>query len=247
MKLALETPTKLLTGIQPLGDFDFALTHLILKDKVYAQYYKDSTRFKILDNSTNEKLKPCSLQDIKRAADIIKPDLVVAPDFLGNSKATIAALEDFIKVFSREKTLPVVQGETTMGVLKCLKASMNFGLNCIAVPYDICCQREDSLEHMAETRVRVVNAIIREVPIGFKIHLLGMTTLEELGQHNRSWVTSVDTGSPILHGLNELRYGRDSLLDKTLPTYNKMVKFTSYKRHMSSIYYNLAYLRKLLN
>lgn len=247
MQLALETPTRLLKSIQPLADFDFILTHLVLKDKAYAKYYSESTRYKILDNSTNENLQPCSLKDIKKAADIVKPNLVVAPDFLGNSKSTISALEESLTVFGWEKVLPVVQGDCEFGVLKCLKAIIDRGLNSVAVPYDICCRRTDSLETMASMRLQIVNSIIRKVPIGFHIHLLGLTTLEELGNHNTGWVKSLDTGSPIMHGLYGLQFGKDSLMNKAAPTYNRMLGRPTGIKEKSLMLYNIAYLRRVMN
>lgn len=237
-------PARLLKAVQPLADFDFALTHLVLSDPRYARYYKESTRFKMLDNSTNENLKPCSLRDIKTAADIIKPDLVVAPDYLGDSKATIGALEGTIKIFGWDKVLPVVQGNSPRSVLICLKAIVDRGFNCVAVPYDICCNRTDSLETMAAARLAIVNLIINRVSLGFRIHLLGMTTPEELGQHNLGWVKSMDTGSPILHGLVGRKFGECTLIPKTTPTFNLMQD--SKVRDLKTIYYNIAYLRKVL-
>ena len=71
MKLALECPNYLLKDLQPLTDFDFILTHLVLQDKVYAEYYRESRSFKILDNSVNELGIPCSLEEMVQALDTL--------------------------------------------------------------------------------------------------------------------------------------------------------------------------------
>jgi hypothetical protein len=81
----------------------------------------------------------------------------------------------------------------------------------IAVPYDILSKRTDSTDIMAQSRLDVVNYIISMVPMGFGIHLLGMTTLEELELHNRGWVKSIDTGYPVMCGQVGLRFGIDKL------------------------------------
>lgn len=245
MKLALECPSNLLKDVQPLADFDFILAHLVLTDHTYSNWYKKSKRFKILDNSCNEMLKPCTLTELRDAANKVEPNLVVAPDYLGDCKKTLFYLKGAIKKFGLEKIMPVVQGSDLVEVEECTRGIKDWGLTTLAVPYDILSSRADSLEVMAENRLRVVNVIINRAPIGFTIHLLGMTTLEELTYHNRGWVTSVDTGSPVMHGMRKIVFGKDALLPKREPTMDMMP--VDGHASLKSIYYNVAYLRKVLN
>ena len=246
MKVALECPSSLLDEVQPLADYDFALTHLVLSDEKYAEWYKNSKKFKVLDNSTNELLKPCSLRDIEKAASIIKPDLIVPPDFLGDSLSTERALNEAIKIFGKEKLLPVVQGHELKYTIECSGHIVELGFNKLAVPYDILSSRADDVTTMATNRQRVINEIISRVPIGFRIHLLGMTTLEELSLCNKGWVKSIDTGSPILHGLCDRKFGTDSLIPKNTPTLELMDK-CNLSYGLTDIYYNIAMLRKVCN
>lgn len=255
LRLALECPTYLLEEVQPLADFDWILTHLVLEDEEYAKFYRDSEKFKVLDNSVNELLEPCSLGQMERAEEILGGvDLVVPPDFLGNYLATLASLDKALRVWPREKILPCVQGEDIRQIKECTDGILSRGFNRIAVPYDITCERTCSLEAMAESRLRVVNSIISRVPksrcllLGFSIHLLGMTTLEELTRHNSGWVKSVDTGGPILHGLKGLRFGRDNLLPKAVPTLEQMPGESeeSSDSRLADTYYNIACLRKVV-
>ena len=245
MKLALECPTMLLEDIQPLADYDFILTHLVLKDEEYARYYSESKRFKVLDNSTNELLKPCFLDEIARAAKIVRPNLVVAPDFLGDHLATENILYDAVRKFGLRRVLPVVQGKGYEEVMLCADFIIRNGFDKIAVPYDITSSREDSLITMASGRHKVVTYIINRVPIGFKIHLLGMTTLEELSSYGSDWVESVDTGSPIRHGMYRVQFGKDELQTKIHPTLE--VIEAAPEINLPGIYYNIAYLRKVLS
>ena len=165
MKLALECPTELLEDIQPLADYDFMLTHLVLKDEKYAEYYSKSRKFKVLDNSTNELLKPCSLDEIARATYLVRPDLVVAPDFLSDRVATESILYDAVRMFGKDRVLPVVQGEDYKEVILCADFIIRNGFDKVAVPYDITSSREDSLITMASGRHKVVTHIINRVPL----------------------------------------------------------------------------------
>lgn len=251
MKLALECPTNMLSAIQPLADFDFALTHLVLSDKEYAEYYRNSTRFKILDNSTNENLKPCSLDDIKAAAEIIQPDLIVAPDYLVNHFATEVALEECLKIWPGDRILPVVQGLDLSHVVECAMFIETLGFwKKIAVPYDITCSHDAPLTDMATARKKVVQ-ILTGAEFVFDVHLLGLTTLEEVSSYsNNLSVVSIDTGSPVLHGSEGKWFGRDPLLPKSQPTMNRMrdnqdLSGEYPEINYETVYYNIAYLRKV--
>ena len=245
MKLALECPTQILYEIQPLADYDFILTHLVFEDKTYRDYYKSSKRWKILDNSCNELLKPVPISALAEAAELVEPDLIVAPDYLGDSKRTLESIKESIRVFGIEKVLPVVQGSSYKEALNCFEEIASLGCECIAVPYDMGCERTDHPDQMALGRMQLVTSIISRVPISYYIHLLGMTTLEELTSYASGWIKSVDTGVPIMMGLDGRRLGRDRLRDKSQPTLSRMVSKDNYY-DLGGCFYNIAYLRKVL-
>ena len=249
MKLALECPTGILSDIQPLADFDWVLAHLVLEDPEYADFYRKSTRYKVLDNSVNELLQSLSLDELEEAANIVKPNLVVAPDYLGDHIQTRAALNEAIRIFGMDRVFPVVQGATMVSIIDFFDYILHLGFEKVAVPYDILSSREGTPEEMANNRTRVVHSIEVKAPIGFWIHLLGMTTVNELGCYGSGWVKSIDTGVPVMMGQKGYRLGKNRLVDKKKPTMSIMECTISGNPEYSrqSIYYNIAYLRKLLN
>jgi len=252
MKLAFECPTPMLDDIQVLGDYDFILAHLVLKDPVYAKWYRESSRKKILDNSTNELLEPCTFEEIQAAADIVIPDLIVAPDYLGDTNLTLKSVTEALTLWPLSKILPVVQGQTLEECKECLSSLDSMGFLKIAIPYDITCERLTSLETMGKTRSKIVQVALS---LGFKkIHLLGFTTLEELWSYRLDFRSesidwSIDTGKPILYGLE----------DKDLDTVNKEVQGepTLLKigntppglliDKMARVYRNIAILRQVIS
>lgn len=248
MKLALETPTNLLRQIQPLTDFDFILAHWVLEDEEYAQHYQRSTRFKILDNSTNELLVPCSMKDMKKAAEIVSPDWIVAPDFLGDASKTLEAIKSMESWWSIYSTMPVVQGATLEEAKECAKGiAQTFSR--ISIPYDITKSREDPVTVLAEGRWAVLEAI---APLFSTIHLLGFNTVEEISRVAafQPKVESLDTGVPVMMGLN--KRPMVELMDKKDPTLSRMVPWEGNDSLIGSgqlgwINYNIAYLRKVMN
>jgi len=241
MRIALECPTASLGLVYSLADFDWILTHLVLGDPDYADFYRDSRHFKVLDNSTNELLKPCSLEDMKKAADIVNPDLICPPDFLGDGDSTVEAIGQAIEVFGFDKLLPIVQGSSERNLWECAEAIMSRGFNIIAVPYDLLCSREDSLDRMAMTRKSVVKGLLQDFSFQY-IHLLGVTDPDELlAYKDEPRVCSVDTGAYYLNGQFSRLFGRDELVGKT-----KKLNFDATTVTME-VFWNLSYLRKVTN
>lgn len=260
MKLALECPTYLLKDIQPLADMDWILTHLVLQDEAYAKFYRESNNFQILDNSVNELLDPCSLEDMKKANEVLGGvDVIVPPDYLGDHLSTEKALDKAVEVFGIDKILPVVQGHELRYVMECAEYFKKLGFTGIAVPYDITCNRTDSREVMASRRGEVIDPLVAEYDF-YDIHLLGMTTIEELKTYqDTEQVKSIDTGVPIVYGMNCMHLDEPWNFKKDKPTMSQMEGFREFidegsTRHalgpsdkLSAIFWNIAYLRKVIS
>lgn len=243
MRLALECPTELLENIQPLADFDWILAHLVLSDDGYANFYAKSTRYKVLDNSVHELREPMELEELKEAADRIKADLVVAPDYLNDHFSTIDALEKATKLFGKERILPVVQGHEYRYILECFDYILKMGFDKTAIP----ARRATGLSLMAQKRKDVVTSLVNKAPIGFRFHLLGMTTLEELYNADKLWIESIDTGCPVLYGLKGIKFGVDDLPAKLVATMNQLSMDEYDYNDLSLVYYNIAFVRRILN
>ena len=249
MNIALETPTELLQVVQPLADFDWILAHLVLEDASYAQWYRESKRLKVLDNSVNELLEPLDLVEMVKAANVVIPDYVVAPDFLGDQVKTLNALNLAADAFGKEVILPVLQGSTLEECQASAKAIKAWGYRRISVPYDILSDRRNfSLNQMGENR----NTLIANLGVNFSwIHLLGFTTPKELLSYKeRLNILSQDTGKPIMWGLRKdmMGEGEDYLYQEPQgdPTLGKMdLEEEITHRYLWCVYRNLAYYRKV--
>lgn len=243
MRLALECPTELLANIQPLADFDWILAHLVLSDDDYANFYTKSTRYKVLDNSVHELREPIELKELKEAATRVNPDLIVAPDYLNDHFSTIDALDKAVVVFGKEKIIPVVQGHEHRYILECFDYILKMGFDKVAIP----AKYATDLSLMAQKRKDVVTSLISKAPIGFRFHLLGMTTLDELCYADKFWIESIDTGCPVLYGLKGIKFGVDELPAKLVATMNQLRMDEYDYNDLSLVYYNIAFVRKLIN
>lgn len=236
MRLALECPTPLLDMIQPFADFDFILANLMKSDKAYADYYKKSTNYKMLDNGVTETGEPLPIEEIHEIASELGVDLVIARDWIGDYEKTARGYMESVKKFGESMVVGVLQGSSPEEALKCLnfispKSPM------IMVPYHVggSDRRKDSWL-MALRRTLVV----AHIPADRSVHLLGFTTLAELSWYvGRPNVVSIDTDVPVKAGL----------VVQDIDDFDRSAKVTATsltKESWAAVCRNIALLRKFM-
>lgn len=240
MKLALECRPDMLEMVQPFADFDFILAKEVLRSGEYKDYYLQSPRVKIVDNSVNEEGEPSSLEEIEEAFKAVEGNFLVSPDWLGDTKKTVEAYQEAVKAFGEERVIGVLQGSSFVEVFEALPTIAKGPL--VAIPYDICSKKSDSPSLMALRRALIVSNIPSNVPI----HLLGFNSLEEFYWYTgKTNIMSIDTGVPVLLGLQGLDI-LDPLESKAKPTYNEMGELKLGQKQWGAICRNIALLRKYL-
>ncbi len=252
MQLALECPISYAHELIPLTDFNFLLTHLVLEDEKYRKFYNTRAHipniptFTVLDNSVNELGQPCTLEQMQEAADIIKPNIIIPPDYLGDWKKSIESLEEGIDIWGKDKIWPVIQGGSREEMWNCasiLIRDMNFETIC--VPFDITLDRTYSIKDLAKAREGTVMDLI-SLNSSIQIHLLGFNTFEEIDRYkfHPKNVVSIDTGSPYTNSRNNRRMNIDPLIPKGFYIDYKDTYDTDVAKYTMI---NLAYMRQRFN
>jgi len=123
IKFYTEVPTRHLDELTPAIDGHFAIASECLKDPEYFNWYKNYDGRIILDNGMFEEGKPLDIDTLYYIADEIRPEVVFAPDQVGDSVKTIGMTEKFIhKCFTRNapwKVGVIPQGPTPHDVVHC--------------------------------------------------------------------------------------------------------------------------------
>lgn len=236
MKLALECPVNLLDQIQPFADFDFILANFAKSDKAYAEYYKRSTNYKMLDNGVTETGEPLSLGDIESIANDLVVDHIVARDYIGDYEKTVAGYAESVKKFGAERVLGVLQGSTPEEALKC-HVVLEKACPAVLVPYHVggSDRRKDP---WLMTLKRAL--VISHLPTSRPIHLLGFTTLDEFQWYaGMSHVWAMDTDVPVKAGLAVQDLSVFDRATKNVPT-------TLTKDSWAAVCRNIALLRKYM-
>jgi hypothetical protein len=242
MKLSMEIPTALLKTISSLVDLDFILAQFVLEDPDYAEFFRKSTRFKILDNGFHERGEPLSLTEIAEAAERCAPNVVIAPDWLGDAARTY---EGFTatkkKLGSAYKLGTVLQGKTREERVSFFNA-VRSDTHLLCLPF-----KSERYSNFSE----LVDSTPKHIKWPPRIHLLGMKSLQEmklfadlfndLGISHR---TSVDTGKLVKFGIAKQAIDEyTELRGKGLLDHNGK-KFDS--EQFANIFFNVAFARKYM-
>jgi len=206
MKAALISPTEFLHDIQPYSDYHLILTHKVIYDKQYCNFYAERSKagdYILLDNSAAEKKgRSVPLKDVVLAAILTKPKVVFLPDYLLDSDRTLDELENALRsphvrflrrVMPDIKFAAVVQGIDANDWLECfhiLNDSRN-GIDVLGIPM--------LTTYLFGSRSIVLEQIKRKVRKS--CHLLGFwkgTPLDEIYKEKQyDFVMGIDTSKPV--------------------------------------------------
>lgn len=220
MKIAFIAPIQNLELAQR-GTMHMALTHLVLQNAAYRNFYRNETMYKILDNGAFEG-ELNSMQQVLLAADSIQANEIVLPDYLFDWKKTVQSAKTSIQrlkslgILKRFKLMAVPQGNdedtwwNCMHELSELEEVDVIGLSKLSCP--VCMK-------LSITKSR--NLIINEMTAknlwnnNKEYHLLGGSheLIDQIYYCNHEpRIRSIDTSVPIEYGKNGI-YLFKSILD----------------------------------
>lgn len=246
MKFCFEMPFSCLEYFNVSNTFSFII-NLYRKNKRYVNYMT-SKPFRILDTGFYEvnlfglNKKHLSLENIKEGIKIFEPNYVV-PFEAYDKKNNLRNFLDFLIEFKNEKTklLPVIH-ET------------NFNLESYLEQYKFFSQYTDlvGFPHHSlttEERIQAINYITTQYKDGAKIHLLGVNNpCEAFLLKNNLKVFSVDTSSPIINGLNYVKYNEDGILNKKIyQTKNYMRQKILHHNQIECMEHNVLWFKRKLD
>jgi queuine/archaeosine tRNA-ribosyltransferase len=256
MKLSFEIPIRYLEELSVYTDFDFALAHLINKNSTYLNFYKkqvEKGRFVILDNSAFELPQPIRGSELVRITKLLNPSVVIAPDFLNDVESTLKEVKSFIELVQKEnlkvKIGGVVQGRNFDEWLRCYKEYENLPIDLICIPFDVPFNvnniKVGSPTHQwMLNRMHLIKKLLKEnLLIKKPHHLLGASNpIEIIGYGNFPIEISMDTSSPIVHGLNLIRFNEKGLPEEKIK--NKLDFFVKANaKQMDVIIHNIKTLK----
>lgn len=228
MKISHESPISMLEESRVYNDYDYALVHLFETEPMYYDFFKKSLalgRHVILDNSIFELGKAFDSERFAHYINELRPTEYIIPDVLEDSPGTIESCQSFLDKHPNlpGKKIGVVQGKTLDELISCYQYLDEVAkVDKIAISFDYSyylsvAPHPNKWMSFAMGRVATLgellelNIINKQKPH----HLLGCSVpIEFMFYRGWDWIESLDTSSPIVHGLLGIEYEPVGLLTK---------------------------------
>lgn len=191
----------------------------------------------------------------------------IIPDVLDNKDATIANVKSFSKKYSlKSKAMAVVQGKTFEELLSCYDSIATYvsrvgiSFNCLAYEKlweELEISNMTKLDMWFVGRKLFIKALFdsrRLLNFNTKLHLLGASYPDEfryyttIKPHLGSFIASLDTSNPVVHGLLNIRYN-DSFGLRTKESMKLIDLFNKEKKdsNIGLVYYNVSQFKEINN
>jgi hypothetical protein len=228
IKIYHEAPKSIFKEIQKVTDGDYALVHLFEEDPEYFKQFqeaKENGREIILDNSIFELEEAFDAEKFAGWVLELKPDWYIVPDALEDAKKTCSQMAAWNIKYKNlpGKKIGVVQGKTYQQIKSCYEYMDKIAdVDMIAISFDYSYYTE-SFPHpnkyvsWAMGRAKLLGDLLRDGIINTNKphHLLGCSLPQEFSLYSQyDWLYSLDTSSPVVHGIKGIEYREDGLWSK---------------------------------
>lgn len=225
IKISHESPLSMLEMSRTYNDYDYALTHLF---EIYPQYYKffqdslEQGRCVLLDCSTFELGTAFEPSRYAYWINKLRPTEYIIPDVLENCYGTIDAAKDWycnydFRITPLVKNIGVVQGKNYGELVKCYTfMDQAADVDKIAISFDYSYYQEvfphpNKWVSFMMGRVITLTRLMNDGIINKNKphHLLGCAHPREFSFYQGpefNWIDTLDTSSPIVHGIKKVRY-----------------------------------------
>lgn len=231
MKIAHEAPLSIFDRVQSLTDYDYALVHLFEENKDYFNKFveaREKGREIILDNSIFELETAFDADRFAYWIEKLKPTYYIIPDVLEDSNGTIDNFDSFVEKYNDlpGKRIAVAQGKTLQDMIECYEyLAYHNKVDKIAISFDYSFYNDGVKKlnlsnkyyewmHGRQILLEVLvdnNIINKDKPH----HLLGCGLPQEFKAYSKySWIDSLDTSNPVVHGIKGIRYTDEGLDNK---------------------------------
>lgn len=260
-----EAPKSIFKQVQSLTDGDYALVNLFEEDQEYYELFEEAVeqgRDVILDNGVFELGEAFDSGVFASWVEKLKPTWYIVPDVLENGEATIDRFYQFVKQYGSHlpgKIIGVAQGKDYKDFVKCYKAIEPY-CDMVGISFDCSWYRKgikntNPWEQLAGGRLKTLIAMDDAGIINKNKphHLLGVALPQEMSSYNLfqsngffSWIRSVDTSNPVVHGLKGIRYTADGLTTKETQKLYTMINTKPTDEQINDIIYNIKEFRRYL-
>lgn len=223
MRVAHEAPLSIFRRVQTITDYDYALVHLFDESEEYFNLFKEAVakgRYVILDNSIFELGKAFDMDKFAEYVRELKPSAYIVPDSLEDKAGTIANFLEWETYYNDlpGKKIGVVQGKNFSEVVECYNF-MSEHADVIAISFDYSFFQEQFPDQPTKYHSWMLGRIklLQDLELNNVInktkphHLLGCGLPQEFAAYkDYTWIDTIDTSNPIVHGIAGIKYQKNS-------------------------------------
>ena len=269
MKVYHEAPISIFTEVQKLTDGDYALVHLLEKNKRYRQLFQQAVamgRDVILDNSLYELQEKFDDELFVHWVKRLRPTWYIVPDVWKDSRETQKAFFTFIEKYPDTalpgKRIGVAQGLGYTDLVQCYKAIEPY-CDMVAFNFDGSAwfRKRHPNTHtdvpkciqMSEGRFSLLRQMLAEGVFNTSKphHLLGCGVPQEVGRYPNKvypFIRSIDTSNPVVHGMAGIEYSPEGELSTKLSLkLCDLVNHTVSNKEWGTIKTNIERFRRCAN
>ena len=260
IKIAHEAPIDIFDEVQRFTDYDYALVHLLEQNSRYRDTFERAVkkgREVILDNSIFELEEAFDADKFAGWVEKLRPTWYIVPDALENVKKTMSQMAEWNMNYKDlpGKKIGVVQGKTYEEIKACYTFMDEIAkVDMIAISFDYSYYTE-SAPHPNKYvswmlgRVKLLGDLLKDGVINKDKphHLLGCGLPQEFEMYqNMSFIDSVDTSNPVVHGIMDIRYEPEGLENKESVKLFTLIEEDVLER-LDVIKYNIKKFREFCN
>ncbi len=265
MLISHESPLSLMPQSRKYNDYDYALVHLFEEIPEYYEFFEQSIkdgRKVILDNSIFELGEAFDSEKYFHWIDKLKPSEFIIPDVLEDALGTMDNALEWketyqVKTPKNSKSIGVVQGKSYEDLVNCYQyLDEVINVDKIAISFDYSyyleiCPHPNKWMSFALGRINTLTSLLNDGIINKNKphHLLGCSIPVELFFYREGfeWIESMDTSSPIVHGLLDIVYEPGSLVNKQSIKLVDLINSVPTPDQVDKINWNLSVFRSYCN
>jgi len=260
VKVSHEVPLQLLDSSKKYNDYDYCLPHLLDQYPEYEAYFRQSKkegRYIIMDNSLHELGETYNTKRLLYWINELKPNEFIVPDVWENAAMSVRNAKTWASVELPEGVtkVAVVQGKSYVEFATSYQTYKWFGYEKIAFSYGASWFQETFQHpnpHVAKMmgRLKTITNLYKNKVISNhdRVHLLGCNLPQAfLYYKDFSFIESIDTSNPIIHGLEGIRYSKGGLLRKSSQKIDKDFTQKVSREQIYNILHNVEMFRTINN
>jgi len=258
MKISHETSKCLLNNSKHFNDYQYALVHLLEKDKKYREHFLNCKKEGIpiyLDNSLHELGTSIGGEILLKWINILEPENVFVPDVWEDKTQTLVNAKHWKQFKYPENTTPVavVQAKSYGEAFECYHLLKELGYQKIAFSYGASYYNEVSHHPNKDMgkalgRIIVISMLFKAGIISKtdRVHLLGCSIPQEFGWYkDHPYIESIDTSNPIMAALEGIKYSKKGLDSKPKANMNDFFDIDGKKVDYGLVLHNTKLFREI--